>query len=112
MRPERITTGNPLHAEDSAHGRTEGSHERMVGASGQERLEYLTEKVARGEGLTMAERLERQGIIFGHAGRMPSRNDHWKNPMAADRRKANQEASARCSNAKLRDAGESGVEQY
>ena len=25
MRPERITTGIPLHAEDSAHRRTEGS---------------------------------------------------------------------------------------
>jgi hypothetical protein len=32
------------------------------------RLEELTAKIQRGEGLTMAERIERQGIIFNHHG--------------------------------------------
>lgn len=30
MRPERLTTGSPLHAADYADQRTEGSHQRMV----------------------------------------------------------------------------------
>lgn len=32
------------------------------------RLEELTAKIQRGERLTMAERIERQGIIFNHHG--------------------------------------------
>jgi len=33
-----------------------------------DRLAILTAKIERGDGLAMAERLERQGLIFNHAG--------------------------------------------
>jgi hypothetical protein len=56
-------------------------------------LEHFKAKIERGEGLTMAERLQRQGLIFNHSGRMPPRNDH-QSLVAADRRKARQGASA------------------
>ena len=34
-----------------------------------DRLTVLTEKIQRGEGLAMPERLERQGLIFNHSGK-------------------------------------------
>jgi hypothetical protein len=64
---ESERSGSAMSATQQTQPATDARGEHPV-CDPETRLAELSAKVERGEGLTMAERIERQGIIFNHHG--------------------------------------------